>query len=131
MNVNAIAGGALAGFGVHPFESATYYRCVGQSEDDSGLVLALYADPLEIQLQQRSEGIAEIRHSDNREDNEIKRNFFVNDTISGNVRVIPKSSDMILYRNEWWKVTAVPSDFRVVGWVLVTCTLQVRPPAGL
>lgn len=120
MNLNNLAGNALAAAGVHSFEPILWYRCIGQ-ENASGKMRPVYAEGVSLQTQTRTASDAALNHADMVGMNDITRQFYINNSETGNVNCLArqegKGEDMLLYRGQWWKVVAVVEDFTVMGWV--------------
>lgn len=131
MNLNNLAGNVLAAAGVHSFEPILWRRCIGQ-ENTGGKMRPVYAEGVTLQAQTRTASDAALNHADMVGMNDITRQFYINNSATGNVNGLArqegKGEDMLLYRGQWWKVVAVVEDFTVMGWVQVRAVMQTVPP---
>lgn len=131
MNLNNIAGKVLAGAGVHEFEPLLWYRCIGQ-ENTGGKIRPVYAEGVPLKAQTRTASDATLNHAEMVGMNDFTRQIYINNsaegTVNGLARQEGKGEDMLLFREDWWKVVAVVEDFTLMGWVQVRVVLQVTPP---
>jgi hypothetical protein len=140
VNLNNLAGRALAAAGVHSYEPIHWYRCTGQ-ENTGGKMRPIYAEGVLLQVQTRTASDAALNHADMVGMNDITRQFYINNiaavdarmgsetgNVNGLARQDGKGEDMLLYRGQWWKVVAVVEDFTVMGWVQVRAVMQTVPP---
>jgi hypothetical protein len=130
MDVQALANAVIRR--VHPNETVTIYRCVGQG-NVRGEVKPVYAVPVEVRAQVQTE----------REDAQqiigeslavvVTRKFWLQGTPLDRPEGInrPEGTGGDMIRREdgtWWLVTAVLEDFTGAGWTSVRGTLQTAPP---
>ena len=130
MNLNNIAGKALAAAGVHVFEAVRRYACVGQ-ENARGDLTPIYAEPVDLEVQVRTLSDAALSHAGMTGENNTTREIYLNTEdarVQGLSRPQETGGDMALYKGQWWLATANPEDFAVMGWVKMRLTLQIKAP---
>lgn len=133
LNLNSIVAGPLGGT-VHPQEPVLWYRCTGQ-QNERGVVTPEYAPPVRLLARVQSASDAALYYAGRAGQNSKTRNFYISSTPEGSVQGLAREDgtggDLLLYKEQWWLVVAVPEDFTVNGWVQVRATLQVIPPKNV
>jgi hypothetical protein len=118
---------------INPDENVLLYQAVGE-ENDGGLILPLYAQPVSIaaQFQPTSDVLA---HSENVSTTALTiEAFLYSDAalpVSGIARrPLARTGDFIKRGAVWLLVTGVIEDWSPVGWANVELAEQAEPPAA-
>lgn len=133
MNLHAIANPAVAA--VNPNETVLWYENLGQTTDDSGLIVPQYSSPVTLTAQVQSEGDAALYYADRVGQNSIIRRFYLHGTqeqrAAGIVRPEVRGGDYIqrTINGLYYLIDAVLDDFSATsGWVCVRGVEQTETP---
>jgi len=122
---------------VNPDETVQWYRNVGQSHGDYGVVTPVFAEPVSAVAQVQSESDASLYYQNRAGDNSIVRRCYMmgDEPVqpAGIVRPQARGGDVIRRADgSWWLVNGVIDDFSLQsGWVCVRMVLQSERPDGI
>ena len=135
MNLHLLARAAIPV--INPDETVQWYRNIGQTTGDFGVVTPVFAAPASVTAQVQSESDASLYYQNRVGDNSIVRRFYLMGDEptqpAGIVRPFVRGGDVLLRADgSWWMVNGVIDDFSLQsGWVCVRAVLQAVRPAGV
>ena len=120
---------------VHPDESATLYRSIGQTTLADGKITSAYAPGVAVRAQVQSQNPDALGHDGETARTGESRRFYLFSSpepelkVQGVHRPLSRGGDMLMLADgTWWLVDALIEDFSRSGWVCVRGTLQVKGP---
>lgn len=111
---------------IHPAVPIRYRKCLG-SENVRGVRKPLYSGPIEAMAQVQAPDPETLRKADMGNDAKNVRAFWIDADLAPTRRPDGKGPDIIEYDGRAWLVTAIPDNFRIVGWVCVLAEMQLDP----
>ena len=117
---------------LHPDETVTLYRSVGQS-NVLGRIKPAYAEGVTIQAQIQTLSADELQQREDVSKTELHAKMYLNateqDPVAGIIRLLLRNGDYIQRADgTWWLVTSVLEDYVKSGWQCLGIVMQLKAP---
>lgn len=102
----------------HPMVDIEVIPYIGRV-NDAGTVTAQYGEPVPLTVQMQVPTDKQLEHVKRLNDNAIRRAFWISFPVYTLNRNLKKGADLIKYDGKIYRITYMPDDFSVTGWVQV------------